>query len=177
MTYVVRSGDTLFIIAEKFNTTVDAIMSVNPQISDPNIIYPGQVIVIPAKTEACPLLREGDRGPAVKRFQTLVQYAGYNPGPLDGIFGPRTKEALLAFQRSVKELEITGVVDEETWTALGANCEPFPGGTSYIVRKGDTLFIIASRFNLSVEDILRANPQITDPNLIYPGQLIIIPAR
>lgn len=177
MTYVVQPGDTLFTIAKKFNTTVDSIISVNPQITDPNIIFPGQIIVIRNSTVECPFLRQGDRGPAVRRFQTLLRIAGFDPGPLDGIFGPRTQSALLAFQRSVKELEITGVVDIETWVALGANCEPLPDVTRYIVRPGDTLFIIATRFNVSLEDILRVNPEITNPNVILAGQVINIPGR
>jgi N-acetylmuramoyl-L-alanine amidase len=177
VTYVVQSGDTLFTISQKFNTTVNTILSVNPQISDPNIILPGQIITIPRDTQDCPFLRKGNRGPAVRRLQLLLQFAGFNPGTIDGIFGPRTQAALLAFQSSLKELEITGVADRETWVALGANCEPLPGEISYTVRPGDTLFIIATRFNVSVEDILRVNPQITDPNMIFTGQVIIIPGK
>ena len=181
MEYVIQRGDTLFSIAKRFNTTVNDILAVNPQIKNPNIIFPGQVIVIPSEgptppTEQCPLLRQGDRGPAVRRFQTLLQIAGFNPGPIDGIFGPRTQAALLAFQRSVRELEITGVADIETWVALGAECEPTTGVIRYIVRPGDTLFIIATRFNVTVESILRINPNITDPNVIFAGQTINIPS-
>lgn len=181
MEYVVQRGDTLFIIARRFNTTVSAILAVNPEITDPNLIFPGQIIIIPSVGPTpiglCPLLRQGDRGPAVRRFQTLLRIAGFNPGPIDGIFGPRTQSALLAFQRSVRELEVTGVADIETWVALGAECEPRPGIIRYVVRPGDTLFIIATRFNVTVASILRINPEITDPNLIFAGQIINIPAR
>lgn len=45
-TYMVKSGDTLFGIAERFNTTVSNILVFNP-ISNPNEIYPGQELVIP----------------------------------------------------------------------------------------------------------------------------------
>jgi LysM repeat protein len=47
-TYVVQPGDTLGNIAARAGTTVYAIMSVNPQITNPNIIYVGQVINMPA---------------------------------------------------------------------------------------------------------------------------------
>lgn len=46
---------------------------------------------------------------------------------------------------------------------------------SYKVKPGDTLGKIANHFNLSIADILTANPTITDPNNIHVGQLIIIP--
>ena len=45
----------------------------------------------------------------------------------------------------------------------------------YIVEKGDTLWLIAKRFGVSLEELIRANPQIKDPNKIYPGNRINIP--
>lgn len=44
--YIVKSGDTLGAIAKKMGTTVDEIMSLNPQISNPNKIYPKQEIIV-----------------------------------------------------------------------------------------------------------------------------------
>ena len=48
--------------------------------------------------------------------------------------------------------------------------------TVYTVRRGDTLIRIASRFGVTVNAILRVNPQIKNPNRIYAGQRINIPA-
>lgn len=175
MTYVVQPGDSLFTIAQKFNTTVGVILSANPKITNPNLIFPGQSLVIPISAINCPFLRQGNRGPEVKRFQILLRIAGFNPGPIDGIFGRRTQAALTAFQSSIKELEPTGVADEGTWTALGAACGPRPEITLYTVRPGDTLFIISNRFNVSVSSILSVNSNITDPNTLYTGQVINIP--
>ncbi|HWQ71383.1 MAG TPA: LysM peptidoglycan-binding domain-containing protein [Desulfitobacteriaceae bacterium] len=175
MTYIVQTGDTLYQIAHRFNTSVNAIISVNPQISNPNAIFPGQTLIIPTYAETCPLLRQGDRGPAVSRLQTLLRIALFNPGPIDGIFGSRTQAALLAFQKTLKELDLTGVADQETWAALGAECQPRSKVTNYTVRLGDSLFIIATRFNVSVQNILKINPQITNPNAILAGQIIKIP--
>ena len=42
----------------------------------------------------------------------------------------------------------------------------------YIVKKGDTLSAIASRYNTTVNKLLALNPQITNANLIYPGDVI-----
>jgi len=46
-TYVVQVGDTMANIASRSGTTVSAIMAVNPQIYNPNVIYVGQVIYMP----------------------------------------------------------------------------------------------------------------------------------
>jgi murein DD-endopeptidase MepM/ murein hydrolase activator NlpD len=47
-------------------------------------------------------------------------------------------------------------------------------GPVYIVQPGDTLSFIASRFNLTVNDLVAANPAL-DPNLLSEGQQIVIP--
>ena len=52
---------------------------------------------------------------------------------------------------------------------------PVPMESLYIVQPGDTLGRIALRFNLPVGALLRHNPQITNPDLVYPGQIIAIP--
>lgn len=52
--------------------------------------------------------------------------------------------------------------------------EPHPQRT-YVVQRGDTLSQIARQFNTTVRVLLRENPQIRNPSLIYPGQIIRIP--
>lgn len=47
-------------------------------------------------------------------------------------------------------------------------------GPVYIVQAGDTLSFIASRFNVSVDELVGANPSI-DPNFLSEGQQIVIP--
>ena len=53
-----------------------------------------------------------------------------------------------------------------------------PDGTDcslYTIRPGDRLSTIAGRFGISVQAILGANPEITDPNAIFSGQVIRLP--
>lgn len=47
-------------------------------------------------------------------------------------------------------------------------------GPVYIIQPGDTLSYVASRFNISLNDLLTANPAI-DPNFLSAGQQVIIP--
>ncbi|MCK6585623.1 MAG: LysM peptidoglycan-binding domain-containing protein [Anaerolineales bacterium] len=53
-TYVVKSGDTLGKIAARIGSNVNAILAVNPQIKNANLIYVGQVINLPAGTKPPP---------------------------------------------------------------------------------------------------------------------------
>ncbi|MDN5364373.1 MAG: hypothetical protein PWQ91_1435, partial [Eubacteriales bacterium] len=45
----------------------------------------------------------------------------------------------------------------------------------YTVQPGDTMFLIAQRFGVSLDDLIAANPHISDPNLIFPGDVLCVP--
>lgn len=49
------------------------------------------------------------------------------------------------------------------------------GTTTYIVRSGDSLWKIAVRYQVGLSELIAANPQFKNPNLIYPGQKVTIP--
>ncbi|WP_432409698.1 SafA/ExsA family spore coat assembly protein [Wukongibacter sp. M2B1] len=45
----------------------------------------------------------------------------------------------------------------------------------YIVKKGDSLWKIAVRYQVGISEIIAANPQFKNPNLIYPGNKVYVP--
>ena len=53
---------------------------------------------------------------------------------------------------------------------------PLPTPAAYIIKKGDTLSKVAVAHGITLEELLLANPDITDPNKIKEGQQITIPA-
>lgn len=59
----------------------------------------------------------GSSGIAVKNLQLILNSRGYNCGTADGIFGAKTKSAVIAFQKA-KGLGADGIVGTKTWTAL-----------------------------------------------------------
>lgn len=48
-------------------------------------------------------------------------------------------------------------------------------GLSHTVVKGDTMWKIASNYQVGTSEVIQANPQISNPDLIYPGQVLNIP--
>ena len=46
---------------------------------------------------------------------------------------------------------------------------------SHTVVKGDTMWKLAVKYQVGTSEIIQANPQVTNPDLIYPGQLLTIP--
>ncbi len=59
------------------------------------------------------MLREGSRGSDVNALQQWLADNGFDPGPIDGIFGPRTAAAVRAFQTEAG-IQVDGIVGPET---------------------------------------------------------------
>ena len=77
----------------------------------------------PAPTSSHPILRNGSTGEAVRYLQESLTKLGYNPGPIDGIFGPKTKTAVRSFQIA-KGLVVDGIVGNNTWAAIDKGTKP-----------------------------------------------------
>lgn len=83
---------------------------------------------------------------------------------IDGVFGSgdARKKALGDRYRAVQD-----IVNKRFQEKPDA-----PKGIVYTVKPGDSLSAIAKMYNTTVGSIMRDNPSITNPNLIYPGQQI-----
>ena len=70
---------------------------------------------------------------------------------------------------------LTEVTGEQT-AASGSSASGSGGERAvYTVKKGDTLWGIAGRYGVALTDLIAANPQIKNPNLIYPGDRVTLP--
>ena len=132
------------------------------------------------------VLRLGSTGQDVITLQYLLNMAAeFNsaiPAPIqDGNFGKETQQSVAAFQSAAK-LEPDGIVGPLTWQALyntylGIDNVIPPSVdtdvTVYVVRPGDTLWLLAQKFNTTVDAIKRLNG-LTSDNLSI-GQVLRIP--
>ena len=109
MTYVVQRGDTLSKIAIRFNTTVTAIMQVNPQITNPNLIYAGQVIMIPAGTGGYPT--------PVPPPPTTTTPVPTSVPPPSSSFELGGQTLVLAYPDSMRQAGMNWVKFQHKWTA------------------------------------------------------------
>ena len=74
------------------------------------------------------LSKMGSRSEEVKKIQSVLKSKGFYNGSIDGIFGTKTKNAVISFQKS-KGLKADGIAGEKTLKALGIN-ENSKGGYS-----------------------------------------------
>ena len=166
----VVSGDTLRKIADRCGTSVAALRLANPEIGWGNLIYAGQVLLLPGS------ILYGDNG-----YDTYLVVRGDTLKSLANRFGTSV-DILLSLNKSITNANL--IYEGQRLVVPSGRgvpvppppTNPPPSGQYYYAQSGDTLRKIATRFNTSVDAILKANPQITNPNLIYVGQAISIPA-
>lgn len=162
--HILKSGDTLYHLAKTYDTTVEDILAINPGIN-PNNLQIGQRICIPEKeiiTSKCP---KGTFPYTIKRGDTLYDLARKNNTTVEEIL--KANPELRPNNLKVGQVICIPKEDESI---------PECDGLYYIVRPGDTLYFIASKCNISVKDIMMANPGL-NPDSLRVGQLICIPNK
>jgi LysM repeat protein len=176
-TYTVQWGDWLAKIAQQFGVSSQAIISANPGIN-PNLIYPGQVLNIPGQG-ASPVVVPTSVGttPAANPGTYTVQRGDWIYA-LARRFGVSVPSLLAANPGINPNFVYPGLVlnipgGSSPGPVPPGPVPPGPGGT-YVVRLGDTLFLIAVRFHTTIYAIQIAN-HLANPNFIYPGQTLILP--
>jgi LysM repeat protein len=160
--YTVQWGDTLYSLARRFNTTVDAIVALNG-LQNASYIRVGQVLKISGTASPAPVPGTGGEY-TVQAGDTLYSIARRYGTTVEAI---QSANGIVnaAYIRVGQKLIIPG-----------GSVTPAPGtgGTTYVVQADDTLYSIAARFGKNVWDIVVAN-NLADPSLIYVGQTLIIP--
>lgn len=77
----------------------------------------------PPSSDEPPVLAAGAKGPRTQLLQQRLVELKYDPGPIDGEFGAKTKMAIWAYQK-LNGLEATGEVSPELWAAMSTTSTP-----------------------------------------------------
>lgn len=102
--------------------------------------------------------------------ETAARNAAY--GKAYGIDGNDTLDQM---NQAIMKTAEPGTVPAD-YSQLGAG-NPIGDTAEYVVKKGDTLSQLADKNNVSVEDMMKANPDITNPDVLKAGQTINIPSE
>lgn len=104
--YTVQKGDTLFRIGLKYNYLLSAMISVNPQLKNPNLIFPGDKINIPnsAAVPKAPDVTQTPKAPGGSDSATPI--SGYEQQVIDLVNEIRVKNGLKALIANAKLSEV-----------------------------------------------------------------------
>ena len=162
--YTVQPGDTLSRIARLYGSTVQAIVNIN-NITNPNLISPGAVLLIPVQDEDDPASPPGGLIYTVQHGDTL-----YIISLLFGV----SMQSILALNNIANPSQIyPGLKIVLPQNAVNPFQPVEPGIIRYTVLPRDTIYRIALRFGTTAQSILNSNPGL-DPQRLFPGQVIII---
>lgn len=159
VTYTVKSGDSLWKIANNFGITVDSLKSANNLTS--NVLQVGDTLIIPGRTE------EPETPEQTPPSSGVIEYVVQSGDSLYSIakkYGVTARE-LQQYNNLPSNLLSIGQV------LLIPSTEDY---ITYYVQSGDSLYSIASRYNTTVDEIKRLNNLAS--NLLNIGQVLIIPA-
>jgi len=197
-TYKVISGDTLYSIANKLDTSVDELKKLNNLNS--NLLSVGQILKIPIKfvdvgdTELYQV-KKGDTlygiankyGLTISELKTLNNLSNNNlavgqllnvPSGLSSVNsyivskGDTLYSIAKKFDISVLELKEVNNLSSNMLTIGQKLIIPIDKEMTYVVKAGDTLYSIARRFNITV-DLLRQLNNLKDNN-ISVGQILVV---
>ena len=146
-TYTVKSGDTLYGIASKYNTTVDELKSLNNLES--NTLSIGQTLKIPSGTTS-------------NNTSTYTVVKG------DTLYGIANK-----YNTTVDELKSLNNLTSNTLSIGEVLKVPSSGNVTYTVKSGDTLYSIAREFGTTISAITDLNNLET--TVLSVGQKLLLP--
>ena len=152
-TYIVKKGDSLYSIANKYNTTVDELKRINNLTS--NILSIGQVLKLPSDKVSDVEKEENTISYTVQKGDSLYSIARKYSTTIDKIKDLNNLTTNL--------LSIGQVLLIPTDTNLE---------TTYTVQKGDSLYSIAKKYDTTVDRLKQLNN--LSSNLLSIGQMLIV---
>lgn len=152
-TYIVKKGDSLYSIANKYNTTIDELKRINNLTS--NILSIGQVLKLPSDKVSDIEKEENTISYTVQKGDSLYSIAKKYSTTIDKIKDLNNLTTNL--------LSIGQVLLIPTDTNLE---------TTYTVQKGDSLYSIAKKYDTTVDRLKQLNN--LKSNLLSIGQILIV---
>lgn len=152
-TYIVKKGDSLYSIANKYNTTIDELKRINNLTS--NILSIGQVLKLPSDKVSNVEKEENTISYTVQKGDSLYSIARKYSTTIDKIKDLNNLTTNL--------LSIGQVLLIPTDTNLE---------TTYTVQKGDSLYSIAKKYDTTVDRLKQLNN--LKSNLLSIGQILIV---
>ena len=168
--HVVRPGENLFLIGERYGLAWQRIAAANPALRPPYGLTPGSRLIVPIVSHT---VQPGETLYGLGTRYGLDWTAIASANELRSPFLIYPGQVLAIPRPCAWEPPVPPVPAEP------APPDPpsLPCGLVYVVQKGETLIGLAERFGLSLHDLLRANPHLAEAYPLAAGQRLNIPRR
>ena len=152
-TYIVKKGDSLYSIANKYNTTIDELKRINNLTS--NILSIGQVLKLPS-----------DKVSDIEKEENTISYTVQKGDSLYSI--ARKYDTTIDRIKKLNNLTTNLLsIGQVLLIPTDTNLE-----TTYTVQKGDSLYSIAKKYDTTVDRLKQLNN--LSSNLLSIGQILIV---
>lgn len=160
-----QAGETLFSVSRRYGIPVDVLQRVNG-LSDANAVRAGQQIIIPVYSTASVSPGVAPQSLAVDNTLTGSTPTALSRIPYMRAPAPTPRPATLArsTRPSVPAVQTAAVTPSQP---------AMPTAGTHVVNSGDTVYSIARRYNMPVQQLIAANA-ITNPNAIRIGQRLVV---
>ena len=166
--YIVQSGDTLYNIGVKNSVVLQDMLNANPQLVNPNMIYPGDLVFVPPCTSDPPAV--SNVVPARRKCQIgkYTAKAGDFPGKVAAMFNTNPGE-IFRLNPVLKTKKIVANQVLDVLRCPKALRLPFTSARTcksmYTVVAGDTPKTVASKTQSTASKVMLANTWITSPTM------------
>lgn len=175
--HTVRSGESLLVIGLNYGTTWQEIAALN-NITNPNRIYVGQVLLIPPSSRLPRVIGTYTVG-AGDTLWAIAQRYGTTIDDLVAVNAITSTTRLSIGQVlniSASTIPSAPQTFPPTPVPTPAPVTPPASGSYHVVRYGDTMFRISAQYGVNVYALAETNG-ILNLNRIYAGQILRIPGR
>ena len=149
----VRAGESFVTYVARYGVTGGLLRQANPQILDPNVIFPGNTVIVPV----------------------IVSFTPSRTSPFFYVVVGGDSVASIAAKFEMTADTLTKANPGANF-AVGSTILVPAGPHLYTVKAGDTLSSIAAKYGTSIDVLLGAN-SIPNPNTLPVGQQLVIPTQ
>lgn len=170
-TYKVKSGDSLWLIADKHNTSISKIKSLNNLSS--NVIFPNQVLQLPGSSGSTST-NTGSTSTSTSSTTYYTVKSGDSLSIIAGKYGTTYQKimSLNGMRNTIiypgQRLKVNGTASTGSTTTNNSTPSTSTSTSTYTVKSGDSLSIIAAKYGTTYQKIMSLNG--LSNFIIYPGQ-------
>ncbi|HEY9060648.1 MAG TPA: LysM peptidoglycan-binding domain-containing protein [Pseudobacteroides sp.] len=150
ISYKIQSGDTFFLISQRYGISMESIMKANNATAG-TVLYPGKTITIPLNNQTIHTVASGETYWAISKKYGVDFY--------------KLLSANNATEKSMLNIGDKVIIPSTAQTSQTV---------IHTVQAGDTFYILSQKYNMSITELMKLNGA-NENTVLYIGQKLQIP--